>query len=85
MAQTPSANGQMLSVQDFVKYPNATAGTYPPFNIAVITAINPGAGTVNTTYLKKDGTTGTDTAILATTCVQIQQAGGPGNAESNPN
>ena len=83
MASTNSANGIPLNVQDYVRYPNATAGTFPPYNIGVITSVNAGAGTINTTYLKKDGTTGTDTGIVATTAFQIAQSAGPGNAEAN--
>lgn len=83
MASVNSAGGIPLNVQDFVRYPDATAGNVPSYKVAVITAVNAGAGTVNTTYLKKDGTTGTDTGIVATTCFQLVQAGGPGNAESN--
>lgn len=82
-SQVNDGNGIALSVQDYVRYPDATAGNVPAWKVAVITAINAGAGTINTTYLKKDGTTATDSAIVAITAFQFMQAGGPGNAGSN--
>lgn len=82
-AQTNDGNGIALNVQDYVRYPDATAGNVPAWKVAVITAINAGAGTISTTYLKKDGTTSTDAAITAITAFQFMQAGGPGNAGSS--
>ena len=81
-AQVNDAQGIALSVQDYVRYADATAGDVPSWKVAVITSINPGAQTLGTTYLKKDGTTGTDTAQNANSVYQFMQASGPGNAGS---
>lgn len=81
MASVNSAAGMPLNVTDYVRYPNPTAGQFPANLIGVITAVNAGAGTFNATYLKSDGTTGTSTAVVATTAHQLAQASGAGNAE----
>lgn len=81
MAQVQSASGMPLSVQDYVRYANPSAGGYPAFLIGVVTSVNAGAGTFNATYLVKDGTTGTSAAVVASTAHQLAQASGPGNSE----
>lgn len=81
MAPVNSGGGIALNVGDYVRYPNPTAGAFPAFLIGVITVINAGAGTFNATYLTSTGTTGTSTAVVATTAHQLAQASGAGNSE----
>lgn len=83
-ASATSASGGQINVQDYVRYADtaATVG-YPPFKIGVVTAVNGGAQTLSITFLKKDGTTGTDTGIVSTNCWQVAQASGPANSDSN--
>ena len=81
MAQVNSASGMSLSVGDYVRYPNPSAGGFPAFLIGAVTSINAGAGTFNATYLTTSGGTGTSTNVVATTAHQLAQASGPGNSE----
>ncbi len=77
-----SAAGMNLSVGDYVRYPNPSAGAFPAFLIGVVTSTNPGANTFNATYLTSTGTTGTSTAIAGNTAHQLAQASGSGNSET---
>lgn len=81
MAFVTSAAGMPLNVGDYVRVPNPTAGQFPANLIGVVTAVNPGAGTFNLTYLTSTGGTGSIAGVVATTAHQLAQASGAGNSE----
>lgn len=82
MSNVTSAAGMPLNVSDYVRYPNPTAGQFPAFLVGVITSLNSGANTFNSTYLKSDGTTGTSASVAANSAHQLAQASGAGNSET---
>lgn len=77
-----SQNGMPLNVGDFVRFPNTSTTVQPPSLIGIITAIS-GNNALSVNVPTVAGGNTVYTNVASSTALQMAQASGPGNAESN--